>query len=96
MLATDEEVETDAELFDCDDCPVREALEGLWPENADAWRMFHRVVTRFAVDMHAGAEIMRRLAVDIDADDFGDLVDRFSLIYDLLYPPAAPTPTADT
>jgi hypothetical protein len=94
LFATDEELESDAELFDCDDCPVREALEGLWPENAEAWRVFRQIATQFTVDLHAGNEVLRRLTGGLDDEAFGALLDRLSLIYTLLYPP--PAAKADT
>lgn len=95
LFATDDELQTDPDLYDCDDCPVRDALEGLWPENAEAWRIFHVAVTRFTVDLHAGNEALRRLTAHLDETDpeaFSDLLARLGLIYDLLYPPPAPTP----
>jgi hypothetical protein len=72
---------------------VAAALEGLWPENAEAWRIFHQVVSRFTHDLQAGGEALRRLTAGVtDVDDYEDLLARLALIYDLLYPP--PTPTA--
>jgi hypothetical protein len=87
-LATDDELETDPEAYDCgDDCPVAAALDALWPENADAWRVFHQVVSRFTVEFHLGGEALRRLTGELEADAFEALLERLSLIYDLLYPP---------
>jgi hypothetical protein len=71
---------------------VRDAIEGLWPENAEAWRIFQQVVTRFTVDLHAGNEVLRRATAHVDdVEEFGALMDRLSLIYELVYPPPTPS-----
>jgi len=85
LFATDEELEEP--VFDCDTCPVRQALDGLRPENEQAWRLFHRLGSRFVVDFGVGAEAFKRLTADVPDDEVPDLLQRLALIYDGLYPP---------
>jgi hypothetical protein len=88
LSSTDEEIASEPGQFDCDTCPVADALEDLWSENAEAWRLFNQMATRFTADLHLGGEVFRRLTAEVvDAEDLGDLLDRLSLIYELLYPP---------
>lgn len=93
LFATDEEIEQE-DVFDCDTCPIRQALEGLWPENERAWRLFNQLATRLVADLGIGAEAFRILAADIPADDMPDLLTRLAVIYDVVYPPPkVPDPT---
>lgn len=75
---------------------MREALEGLWPENAEAWRLFQQTVTRFAADLQLTSAVLARLVPDgeMDAETFGELLERLSVIYEWLYPPVAKTADA--
>lgn len=89
---TDEadEIEAEPDAYDCETCPVREAVGALWPENIEAWRLFQVAVTRFSVDLHLVGEIVRRLTAHIDdAEDAAAVLTRLSLIYEWLYPPPA-------
>jgi hypothetical protein len=90
QFASDEDLETESDLFNCDACPVRDALDALWPENAAAWALFNRIARRFVADLHAGGEALHRLTADLDAEDFADLLDRLTLIYDVVCPPPEP------
>lgn len=87
----DEETrETDAQEFDCETCPVALAFEGLWPENRAAWGLSRRLLTRFTVDLHALPIALDRATRDLPAEDFLDLLDRLTMIYDALAPPPPP------
>lgn len=77
-------------MFDCDDCELKRAQANLWPENAEAWVIFSSVARRFVADLHLGAYVLERQLADHTTDDALDLLDRLSLIYDLVSPaPAA-------
>lgn len=91
-FATDEEIQSDPDVYDCgEDCPVHAALEDLWPENAEAWRLYHSLVSRFVADLGAGAEALRRATSGVaDGEAWAELLERLSLIYDLLCPPSTP------
>jgi hypothetical protein len=91
MFASEEELEQESDAYDCETCQVLQAVEELSPENADAWRMFHRVATRIGADLHMADLILNRLTSDLDAEAFGDLADRLGIIYDAIYPPATRT-----
>lgn len=82
----DDTLALEPELFDCDACPFIAAVEQLEPSNAEAWRLFQRLATRFVVDAQLVPELFRRLTEDYAADDFDDLTERLSLIYDLVMP----------
>lgn len=90
--ATPEEIEQDPDLYRCDVCPVRMAIEDLQPENADAWGTFQRVSTRFLVDLHAGGLALDRLTADYSPDEFLDLVERLTVLYDIVAPVASDDP----
>lgn len=62
------------------------ALEGLYPENADAWQMFHQIATRFVVDAGLAGAVFRRLTDKADTETVEDLLERLSVIYDLVMP----------
>jgi hypothetical protein len=91
QVASDDEIETDPAVFDCDTCPVAQALGDLWPENAQAWDLFKRLATRFVVDAGLAASVFQRLTEDLDVDEMQELVERLTVIYDLVMPaPAEP------
>ena len=73
---------------------MREALEGLWPENAEAWRIFQQVVTRFTADLDLAAAVLTAALAEADLDSVGDLLARLSVIYEWLYPPPTRTTSA--
>ena len=87
LAATEEELEQDPELFDCEACEVAHRLEELWPENHEVWALFQRCVTRFAVDTHSTGLVLTAACAGLDADDTLDRMERFALIYNVLYPP---------
>ena len=85
-----EVLETEPQLFDCDDCELKCAQANLWPENAEAWAIFVSVARRFVADVHLGAYVLERQLADYTTDDALDILERLSLIYDLVSPaPAA-------
>ncbi len=89
----DQEVlDSDPDQFDCQTCVVRERQADLWPENADAWRLYHQLCTRFLVDGALLAVALTRLTADLTGDQFTDTLDRLSVIYDVLQPPRSESP----
>lgn len=82
--ATDEELEVEPELYQCDVCPVAEQLDGLWPENARAWDLFHRVVCRFTMETRSVGQVLLATLED-DADPL-DTVERMQIMYEALVP----------
>lgn len=90
MFATDDEIETDVDVYDCQTCTVADALEELWPENRAAWTFFRKLLTRFTFDLGCVGMALDRLTRDFEPEELADLLNRLSLIYDELYPAAAP------
>lgn len=52
--------------------------------------MFQALARRLVVDAGLGAEVFRRVTEDID--DIESLLDRLTLVYDVLMPPPSETP----
>lgn len=93
LFASDEELETDSAQFQCDQCAVAEALDGLWPENRRAWALSRRVLTRFTFETGCVALALERLTSECDPEDWADLLTRLAIIYDEVNP--VPTAPAD-
>ncbi len=92
-LFVDDAISTeDAEAYDCDACPVADALAELDEdaENLEAWRVFHRCVTRFSVDTHTTSLLLDGELRGRDPADVPDLMSRLTLLYDILHPPPEP------
>jgi hypothetical protein len=86
----DQEVlETDADAFDCTTCPLAAQQAALYRENVDAWHIFHTVGRRVVVQLGMGPEVFRQCVKDREPDEIVDLLDRLSLIHDVLDPPKA-------
>jgi uncharacterized protein (UPF0276 family) len=92
MFASDEDVEADCEAYDCEACPVADALADLHDdaENERAWRLFHRAITRFSMDTGAVVVLLERLTKDLDAEEFSELMARFAIFYEAVCPPQRP------
>lgn len=65
---------------------MRAAVDALEPVNANAWEVFTRIATRFVVDVGLGHEVVRRKCRQLSDDDSDELLDRLSLIYDIVMP----------
>jgi hypothetical protein len=94
LFADDETVETDADVFDCQACPVVDALDGLWPENRAAWTLSRQILSRFTYDTRSVALALDRATRDLDPAAWLELVERLAMIYDFVYPP--PTAPAES
>ena len=82
-----ETVETEScEVFDCDACPVRAAIDGLDRENAEAWQLMGTVLTRFLIETRSLPQVLMRLTGDKDDEEFADLMTRLGIIYDVQCP----------
>lgn len=53
----------------------------------EAWGLFQRIFTRLTFDAHAVPVVLHKLAGERHPDDFADLMERFSILYDVLCPP---------
>jgi len=52
--ATDEEIAEDPDAYECGRCERTAQLEALWPENAEAWRLYQTLCGRTVkqLDLH--------------------------------------------
>lgn len=97
LLAADADIEADPEAYRCfradrpDDppCAVADALDQLYADDANrqAWQLFRQVATRFLSDAHAIPLALERLTADMDAETFADVVERLTVIYNVVCPP---------
>lgn len=76
----------EADTFDCGTCLVAQHIADLWPENAEAWRLFHRLGSRFVADTRIAAFVLDRLTADWSDTEVEDVIERLSLLYDVMVP----------
>lgn len=86
QFAEPEELEHEAESFDCENCPVAAHLDTLDADNRKAWEMAHVLCRRFLQEHHALGPVLVNFMHDLDEDDRLDLIRRLNLIYDVLVP----------
>jgi hypothetical protein len=89
LRSTDEEIESDPDAFDCDECQVADALEQLESDtvNQRAWQLYHQVVTRFTFETHTVTEALRAATVGMEPETVTDLLERFDVIFTTVNPP---------
>lgn len=87
-MVDDEAVDEDPEQFQCDECPVFEALAGLDSFNRHVWALYKQIVTRFAADLHMGSAMLDRLTRDLNDDDYAETLRRLIVLYNALNPPS--------
>ncbi len=81
MLATEEAA------FNCETCALAEKQATLDADNREAWDVYSRLCRRFSYDFHASTLLLERLTEHWPGSDVIDLLDRLSLMYDVLNPP---------
>lgn len=86
-MVDEETADEDGEQFECDECPVAQALADLDPFNARVWSIYKQVVTRLSADLHAGGVVLQAVTRDLDPDDFAEIWRRLTLLYNTLNPP---------
>ncbi len=59
--------------------------------NVEAWGLYHRLHSRFAVDFSLTTDLFRALVDGWSADDVADVIERLTVMYDVLEPPAPRT-----
>jgi hypothetical protein len=65
---------------------VRARRDGLDPNNQDAVRIFYRLARRFLVDAGLIPVALAAELADVSPSDQRDLLDRLSVLYDVLSP----------
>lgn len=91
LFADEDEVAIDPDRYDCATCEVAAWLGRLDEANLRAWHLFRQLATRLAADLDCGAEVLRRLTVDVSDDDWPELWARLVLLYETLVPPVKVT-----
>lgn len=79
-------MDLDPHMYQCGTCVVDAALADLSAENYQAWQLFDRICTRFAIEQRAVGTVLDRLTADLSPDDFEDMVMRFSMLYNIYFP----------
>jgi hypothetical protein len=89
--ADPEIVESEPHAFDCETCEFRCQVDGLDPENAEAWRVYSRLTShRWVWETQCGPWWVGEVFRDFDDSDERDtMMARVSVIYDTLHPPKA-------
>jgi hypothetical protein len=91
LLATDEDLDINQgdDCYDCGLCPVADQISDLHADraNTEAWDLWRRTMSRFTFDTHTAGLVLAHLESDVTAQTFPELVERFAIIYDALYPP---------
>lgn len=84
--ADEEQLRYEAELFNCETCPIAKARDEVWPENLDAWRIWQRLASRVVTELELGPETFRRLTEDRSPDDVSALLERMAVIHEWVVP----------
>ena len=87
LLVDESTADEDAEMFDCEACPLAEQLAGLDPINTRVWGIYRQLVTRLAGDLYAGGTVLERLTREMSPDDFAEIWRRLVMLYDTIQPP---------
>jgi len=88
MFVTDEDRESEPEAYDCETCPVADALYLLDADalNRKAWSLYQQTVSRFTVEGHALGVVLEKLTADCDQDEFEELLARWTFAFDTCNP----------
>jgi hypothetical protein len=82
-------LETEPECFDCTTCPVAQQQATLDTANVEAWGVYQRMQSRFAVDFHLTADLFRAIVAGWPPEDVADVMERLSVMHDVFSPPRA-------
>lgn len=85
--ATAAEIQENARLFDCQQCPHVAHEHALWAVNARALAIYHRLCGRTVVDLGLAGWLFQTLTDGWTPADVLDLVTRLELIRSVLDPP---------
>lgn len=91
LTADDDLIESEPAVFDCETCDLGCGLHDLDDANKEAWMLFQQMLSRLTME-HPGlaAAVLSRVIERYSADDALDLLQRLSIIYDVLIPVAPP------
>jgi len=91
LTADDETREHDAELFDCEHCPIWAEREKLSEANLQALEAFDLLGRRVVVDFQLAPLVFETLRLRLTQSDARVLVESLDLIYDMRCPVKRPT-----
>lgn len=83
-------LDTDADQFDCEDCPLAAAQDALWPENAEAWTVFIELGQRVVREWGLAGSVWQTVIEGRTRQEAKDLMERIATIYDVMVPAEAP------
>jgi hypothetical protein len=63
-----------------------DTLDGLWPENAEAWRVYQLLCGRTVSDCQAASLVLDRVTDGWEIERFIALVDRLDIVANVLSP----------
>jgi hypothetical protein len=82
------------DIYDCSKCELMQQLDGLWAENAEAWKTYQLLCGRTVRDCQLEGWLLERWTQDWDSDRVIALLDRLDVIAGVLEPAQhGPTPT---
>jgi hypothetical protein len=73
-------------MYQCGTCEVKQQLDGLDAEGHQAWDIYQKVCSRFALETNTAGVVLDRATAGLDDDDALDVVARLSLLYGVLCP----------
>lgn len=82
--ASDEEIRQDPDAYDCNTCELMPRLEGLWPENTEAWDVYQLLCGRTVRECQLEGWLLERCTADWEADRVIALLERLDIITGVL------------
>lgn len=86
LFATDEELKSRPDTFDCARCERQRLWSGLWPENKTAWTCYQALARRTVRDIQAGAWVLETFTAGWSWQRVADLLQRIDLILEIASP----------
>lgn len=88
--ASDSEIATNPEVYDCTTCELMSQMDALWQENAEAWQLYHLLCGRTVRDVQLEGWMLTKWTDGWPLDRVVELLDRLDLIAAVLEPHGRP------
>ena len=85
--ASEEDLRLNPEAYDCSTCGLMAQLEGLWPENAEAWQTYQLLCGRTVRDCQLEGWLLDRCTQAWSHERVLELLERLDVITGVLSPP---------
>ncbi len=89
--ASDQDIRENPEAFDCATCELMPLLDGLWPENTEAWHTYQLLCGRTVRDCQLEGWILERATTGWESERVIALMERLDVIAGVLSPSHGPT-----